>query len=224
VSVSRRQPHCIAQTQLSQTSFKSGHKRADAVGVSISTVRRLVIAIPFVIVILAAAGCAVTPKRPYEIVTPSSVAPGSAIPVPATDPILTFSGNIGTTNVGPTLSLDMPTLERLGLVTYSIDDPWRKERTVYTGVLVSDVLKAVAAPSSATSLHMTALDDYEVDLPIAMVQKYPILLATRADGKYMSIDSGGPTRIIYPYDTSPELDALATKDQLIWSIKSLEVR
>jgi hypothetical protein len=57
-----------------------------------------------------------------------------------------------------------------------------------------------------------------------MAQKYAILLATRAAGQYMSIDDGGPTRIIYPYDTSPELDALATKDQLIWSIKSLEIR
>jgi hypothetical protein len=185
---------------------------------------RFLFAIPIVIVILVSTGCSSAATRPYEIVTPSSLAPGSAIPAPATEPVVTFSGDIGTTNVGATLTLDMPTLERLGLVTYSIDDPWRKERTVYTGVLVSDVLKAVAAPSSATSLHMTAMDDYEVDLPIAMVKKYPILLATRADGKYMSIDDGGPTRIIYPYDTSPELDALATKDQLIWSIKSLEVR
>jgi hypothetical protein len=184
---------------------------------------RLFVAVPFVIVMIASAGCAAAPKRPYEIVSPASVAPG-AIPAPVAAPVLTFSGEIGTTNVGTTLTLDMPTLERLGLVTYSIDDPWRKERTAYTGVLVSDVLKAIAAPSSATTLHMTAMDDYEVDLPIAMVQKYPILLATRSDGKYMSVDDGGPTRIIYPYDTSPELDALATKDQLIWSIKTLEVR
>ena len=118
----------------------------------------------------------------------------------------------------------MSTLERMGLVTYSIEDPWRKTRTAYTGVLVSELMKMAAVPPSATSLHMTALDDYEVDLATAAAQKYPMLLATRLDGNYMSVDDGGPTRLIYPYDTSPELDALATKDQLIWSIKTLEVQ
>jgi hypothetical protein len=185
---------------------------------------RFLVAIPLVIVLTASAGCASPPKQPYDVVTPASIPPGSALPQPVTETALSFSGSIGTTNVGTTLTLDMPTLERLGLVTYSIDDPWRKARTAYTGVLVSDVLTAIAVPASATSLHMVAMDDYEVDLPIATVQKYPILLATRADGQYMSVEDGGPTRIIYPYDTSPELDPLATKDQLIWSIKSFEVR
>jgi hypothetical protein len=173
---------------------------------------------------IAASGCSTAPKQAYMVVAPATVPADGVIPQPRSAPVLTLSGMIGTNNVGSTLSFDMSTIEHLRMVSYSIDDPWRGARTDYTGVLVSDLLKAAAVPATATSLHMTALDDYEVDLPIDFVEKYPVLLATRADDGYMLVEDGGPTRIIFPYDSYPDLNVEQTKDQLIWSIKTLEVR
>jgi hypothetical protein len=51
---------------------------------------------------------------------------------------------------------------------------------------------------SASSVRITALDDYQVDIPFAEIEKWPILLATRMNGEYMSIENSGPTRIIFP--------------------------
>ena len=50
----------------------------------------------------------------------------------------------------------------------------------------------------ATTIHVTALDDYQIDLPLAAVDAGGIFLATkRGDGEAIPIEEGGPTRIVY---------------------------
>ena len=66
----------------------------------------------------------------YEVAP--SIHPGDPIPPPSGEVVLTVSGNLGVTNVGDTLQLDMPTLERLGLVKYSIIDPYQQVDTAFT--------------------------------------------------------------------------------------------
>jgi hypothetical protein len=89
---------------------------------------------------------------------------------------------------------------------------------------MSDFLKFVGASPSAVTVTLTALDDYQAHIAIADIQKWPILLATQADGQYMSIENNGPTRIIFPYDTQPDIDQVAYKDMWVWNIKTLEIR
>jgi hypothetical protein len=185
---------------------------------------RLLAPVAFAALLIGSLACTANPRQAYDVVTPAALTPGTTVPAPASEPILTLTGAIASTNTNGSLVFDMRTLEQVGLVTYAIDDPWREARTTYTGVLVSDLLKVAKVPASATSLHFTALDDYEVDLPIADVNKYPILLATRANGDYMPLDDGGPSRIIFPYDAYRELNPLETKDLLIWSVMTLEVQ
>jgi hypothetical protein len=71
--------------------------------------------------------------------------------------------------------------------------------------------------------QIVALDDYRVDLNLADFQRWPILLATRNDNEYMTIENSGPTRIIFPYDTYPELDPVKYNDLWIWNIASINV-
>ena len=160
----------------------------------------------------------------YETVTSASITPGSAIPAPTGDVILTVLGDIGATNAGNMLELDMPTLERIGLVKYTVNDPWLNARNTYTGVLISDLHKVLGSSSAATTLHITALDDYQVDISLEDVEKWPILLATQNNGNYMDVENSGPTRVIFPYDTYSDIDQIAYKDFWIWNIKSVEIR
>ncbi|NQW23031.1 MAG: molybdopterin-dependent oxidoreductase [SAR202 cluster bacterium] len=160
----------------------------------------------------------------YETVTAASIKSGDAIPAPTGDVIITMLGDLNVTNSGDTLELDMPTLEGFGLVKYTVNDPWLNAENTYTGVLISDLRKALGASSSATSLLFTALDDYQVDISLEDVEKWPILLATRNNGEYMDIENSGPTRVIFPYDAFPEIDRVSYKDLWIWNIKSVEVR
>lgn len=171
---------------------------------------------------LAACGNNAAPQ--YTLVIPASLTPGDAIPAPSGAPVLTLSGAIGVTNVGDTLAFDVATLDRLGVVQYTVDDPWLKTTAAYSGVLMSDLLNIVKFHPYATVVHITALDDYQVDIPIADIQRWPIMLATHAGGRLIGVADNGPTRIIFPYHAYPEIDPMRYNDLWIWSIKSMEVR
>jgi hypothetical protein len=57
----------------------------------------------------------------------------------------------------------------------------------FQGVWLADLLDAAGADDEANSLHITALDNYQVDLPFADVRGGGVLLATRTG-------DGGPIR------------------------------
>ena len=175
------------------------------------------------IIALLMAACGGTPDPGYAIVAPASIGPTDAIPTPSGEKVLAISGLVAAKNGDDALSFDIPTLERLGLVEYSVNDPWLKDTFTYTGVLMSDLLKYAGTFHTAQSVHIVALDDYQVDIPIADIDKWPILLATRSNGEYLSVDNFGATKIIYPYG-SHSIDKTSHNDLWIWSLKSMEVR
>ncbi|HEU0021363.1 MAG TPA: molybdopterin-dependent oxidoreductase [Dehalococcoidia bacterium] len=174
--------------------------------------------------ILGLAACSKPGKSDFpRPIIPASINPGDPIPAPSGEVILTISGNLSVTNVGDSLQLDMPTLERLGLVKYSVLDPYLNKDTAYTGLLMSDLARVLGVTEPAEVFHFVALDDYQVELTLAQVQRWPILLATRANDEYMSVENSGPTRIIFPYDTHPELNPIRYNDLWIWNIESIKV-
>lgn len=179
--------------------------------------------VSLVLIALLAAACGGQPTTPaYEVVAPASISQGSSIPAPTEDVILTVSGTLDNKNAGDTLEFDMPTLEKLELVKYTVSDPWLKSKVTYTGVLMSELLEVAGVPASATTVHVVALDDYAADIPISEIKAWPILLATQADGEYMTVDTNGPTRIIFPYDTYS--DMTAARNMSVWNNKLLEIR
>lgn len=179
----------------------------------------------FALFVLALAACSAQPAQVYESVSPATIKPGDPIPAPAGEVILTVSGKISASNTPDgLLQLDMPTLEKFGLVKYAINDPWLNTYNTYSGVLVSDLLKVLGADPQATTLHFVALDDYQVDIAVADIQKWPILLATQANGAYMDVANNGPTRIIFPFDQYKDIDVVLYKDLSIWNISTLEVK
>ncbi len=44
----------------------------------------------------------------------------------------------------------------------------------------------------ATTLKMTALNDYKVDVPASDAENYDVVVAYKVDGKYMRIRDKGP--------------------------------
>jgi hypothetical protein len=174
--------------------------------------------------LLAACGSTPTNSDPvYKKVGDATLKSGDAIPAPTDEVVLTVSGAIGTTNAGDTIEMDLPTIESVGLVDYTVNDPFENRTVTYRGVLMSDLLKLWRVSSSATTLHMVALNDYSVDVPLADIQKYPIILALQADGQYMPVATRGPAMLVYPYDHF-EFDKAIYNDYWIWQIKSIEVR
>ena len=89
--------------------------------------------------ITALAACSGQAAPVYEEVAPASLSPGDPIPTPTEEVILTIYADLAAKNAGDTLQFDMPTLERLGLVKYTVHDTWLKARITYTGVLMSEL-------------------------------------------------------------------------------------
>ena len=114
------------------------------------------------------------------------------------------------------LALDIATLERLRVVEAVIEDPWEKRSITYRGVLMSDLVRAVA-PDGATAMRLTALDDYEVTLPMEDLLAGDALLATSADGERLAVEDGGPTRVVF----LPQSVAGRNQDLWIWSVAEM---
>ena len=178
--------------------------------------------IALVACLAAVAACGqAAPTAPYTRVTDSAIAAVDALPAPRGGAVLTISGDVTKGNDGDDVTLDLATIEQMGLVRYTAHDPWLDDDLEFTGVLLTDLLQAVGAPSDAETLVVTALDDYVVEIAIDDARRWPVMLATQTGGAPMSIEDKGPTRIVFPDD--PSIDTLRYKDLWIWQITTIEV-
>ncbi|MEM7031696.1 MAG: molybdopterin-dependent oxidoreductase [Chloroflexota bacterium] len=167
-------------------------------------------------------GCSNGGAVTYETVSAASIEVGEEIPVPEDQEILTVLGNISVTNQGDTLVFDRPTLEKLGIVQYTVLDPWLNVDVTYSGVLVSELLKHAGVSDSADAIVVSALDGYASDIPMSEIQSHPVLLATQADGTYLTIETNGPTRIIFDYNRHDNLTEI--RNMSVWNVAAIEVK
>jgi hypothetical protein len=176
-----------------------------------------IIYLVLIFVVMMGVACQRQPALAPETVSAATIKAGDPIPAPAEAVILSLSGPDN-----KEVTLDLPTLEKVGLVKYTVTDPWLESQITYTGVLLSDLLKVAGVADDATTVKVVALDDYAADIPIEEINKWPILIATQADGEYLTIENNGPTRIIFPYDTYP--DITAARNMSVWNLEGLEIK
>lgn len=172
--------------------------------------------------LLLLVACRANKLPSIEAVIIPSIAVGETVPRPSEPTVLTIEGAISVTNQDNVLAFDMPTLESLGTVSYSVPDPWLQTDVIYEGVLLSDLLAISGASEHATVLVATALDDYQVDLPLGEIDGWPVLVAIRANDLYMGVAESGPVRIIFPYQAFP--DITSARNMSVWSLARLTVK
>ncbi len=162
-------------------------------------------------------------KLPYIEITAASIGAPDALPIPSGDVALTVGGAVSKVSDGSVVELDLATIEQMGLIRYVVHDPWLDEDLEFTGVLLSAFLDAVGTSPDATTVTFRAIDDYEVEITIADIRRWPIMLATQTNGKPMTLEDKGPTRVVLPFDQFPEIDQLVYKDHWIWQISAITV-
>lgn len=133
----------------------------------------------------------------------------------ATTPILTL--------VGPRekVLLSLSDLENMGMQQVKTSTFWPDDDGIYAGPLFLDVLKR-AGLDEAEAVRIRARDGFSQILPRRDWEKWPILLATRRDGKPLSLREKGPIRIIYPRDMSLELSDTVYRLRWVWLIDRIE--
>lgn len=73
----------------------------------------------------------------------------------------------------------------------------------FRGPLLADVLKAAGAKGN--TVRAVALDGYQAELPMEMIESLDPILATHANGKPLAIGGYGPTAIVFPTISTPEI-------------------
>lgn len=141
---------------------------------------------------------------------------------PKGDVLLTISGKITRSNSERGAEFDMQMLEQLGTTTFATNTPWTDAVTLFSGVRLSALLKAVGAQSSA--IRALALDNYWYDIKDIDWEEYPVIVAYKRDEKYMSARNLGPLWIMFPFDEFPELLTEAFKASSVWHLDSLVVQ
>jgi len=145
-----------------------------------------------------------------------------ALDRPAGNVVLTVTGPLTVRNDGDAAAFDMALFERLPQHSFSTKTPWYPEARKFTGVLVSDLLKALGG--EGTTLKAVALNDYRVDIPVDELTRHGAMIASLLDDKPILVRDKGPLLIIYPFDAQPELRSAVHYSRAIWQLRSLELR
>ena len=170
------------------------------------------------VVIVTLASCSSEPDHPSYVGVQSRVLnSGDELPAMQCEAIFEISG--GTTGDSAT-PVDRNILESLGMIKYSVDDPYENKSIEYEGVLLKNLFDQFGGEGS-TEVAITAIDDYQQVIPRADAEKWPIILALKVDGAYAPKDHRGPSLIVYPYNDFPELEPTAYDQFWIWQIKNM---
>lgn len=177
------------------------------------------------LLLLLIGACASPPEfdSVYTRITEGTLQAGDEIPQPEEDVILTVIGLIGSPNSEEGIQMDLATMEAVGLVEYSLKDPFEKEEATFRGVLMRDLLDLWQVDESATTLQILALNDYQIEVPIDLLRDYPVLFALQQNGEYMTADYRGPAILVFPYQDY-EFERPATDSYWIWQIKAIKVK
>ena len=137
-------------------------------------------------------------------------------PVYAQDPTSLQVSAQGETSVSLTLA-ELDNLDQVSITTTTI---WTEGEITFTGPALSSVLEA--AEIKASHLALTALNDYAIEMPAPDIgADYPII-ATRMDGKPMSVRDKGPVWIVFPYDSDDAFQSEEVFAQSIWQLDRIE--
>lgn len=167
--------------------------------------------------------CTAAPVTPaYTRLTEGTLSDSGPLPVPEETPILTIRGLVGRTNVDSHIEMDRPMLEAVGLVEYTVEDPFTEEITTYEGVLMSDLLTLWGVDDSAKQLDVDALNDYQVNIPIEILRDFPTILALKVNGEVMDVATRGPSMLVLPYGEY-EFERPLSDTYWVWQVRSMRV-
>lgn len=139
---------------------------------------------------------------------------------PKGEVLLTTTGSITAKNVDGALKLDIDQLAALPQHEFTTATTWTEGTPTFKGVLLKDFIAAIGATGSV--IHLTALNDYRVSLPMSDVQDDGPMLAYLMNGQPMSLRDKGPVWLVYPYDQNAKYRTEQTYSRSIWQLDRIE--
>lgn len=133
--------------------------------------------------------------------------------------VLTVSGKLN--NPAGDARFDMAMLEALPQHSFTTRTPWYPQARKFTGPLLRAVLSQAGARGE--QVRAIALNDYRIDIPMADLLHFDVLLARLLDDQPMAVRDKGPLFIVYPFEERPELRTTVYYSRCAWQLKALQV-
>ncbi|QLI81782.1 molybdopterin-dependent oxidoreductase [Chitinibacter fontanus] len=128
--------------------------------------------------------------------------------------ILTITGQVKSTE-----TFSLTELDKLPQKKMTVQIPWYPEPQTFEGPLLRDVLKLAGAKGKLMKLQ--ALNDYVIEVPMGDAEKYDVIIASRLNGKTMSVREKGPLFVMYPFDRHEELRKTDYFRRCAWQLKQI---
>lgn len=128
---------------------------------------------------------------------------------------LVIAGTSGETSYAPA------ELEAMGASRMVTITPWREEPTTFEGVLLSELLTENGLADVA-AIRVIAENDYAVVIPREIWTNWPMLVATRVNGKAHSRRERGPIQFVLPMSDSAEVGEGEYVNHWVWMAARIE--
>lgn len=112
-------------------------------------------------------------------------------------------------------------LDAMAQTEFTTSTIWTDGDVTFSGVPLKALLESVGA--DGTAVEMQALNDYKVVMPLDALEDDAPIVATRMDGKTMSVRDKGPYWIVFPYDLDPKYQTETVYAFSIWQLNRLKV-
>lgn len=142
------------------------------------------------------------------------------LPQPRGDVLLIVSGKIGAANVGETAMFDREMLENLPIRSFTTSTNWTEGEVRFSGPSLRGLIERLGI--TAGRLRATAINDYEILLPVSDAVDPGPILALEMNGAAMSVRDKGPLWIVYPYDSNPAWRSEEVFARSIWQLERIE--
>lgn len=152
---------------------------------------------------------------------PAARPPLLNLTAPQGDIILEVTGAVSNRNSDDGAQFDMEMLRALPSTIIHTHTSVMDGAQRFEGFLLRDLLGGLGA--KGLTIRASALNDYNVDIPLADIEKFDVIVAHSMNGSPLSLRDKGPLWIVYPRDQHPELQDIRYDYRWVWQLKALEV-
>lgn len=135
-----------------------------------------------------------------------------------TDLVLRWNGKDGTLIAERTL--DIAAVEALPQVEFTTETPWTDGDQTFSGPSLGTLAALGGAP--VQDARVTALNDYEMNVPAEDWETLGAILAVRRNGELMPVQDKGPYWVMYPISSDSKLNTQFYHGRMVWQVKYID--
>lgn len=155
------------------------------------------------------------------VLVPAGPAQAESLAAPEGEVVLVVRGHIGAANTEEGAAFDLAMLEALPRTEFTTGTVWTEGASTYTGVLLRDLLAMLGAEGS--HIVASALDGYQVVIPLEDLHADGPIIAYRRDGRPMPRRDRGPLWVLFPFDDNPAYRNETSYGRSIWQLTQIAI-